>query len=169
LVSKGSAVLQGHCGILRPSQWNVVRRIRLEALSKTPDAFLGDFDIESDYDEEYWRGTFETASWHVFIAADAPMPDRIAGIARSSILDEFPDERYVESFWVRPHYRHQQVGRRMLHSIEREARRELRSVVRLSVLRKNQEAIRAFQSLGLSAVVEARSSKDEICLELPLT
>jgi GNAT superfamily N-acetyltransferase len=153
----------GHCRILLPSQWELVRQMRLAALSESPHAFLGRFKKESQFDESDWRGTFNSASWHGFFIARV-----IVGIAKSSILAEYPEERYVESFWVRPDHREREVGRRMLQSIVDEAKREQRRVIRLSVLRRNQSAIDAFYRLGLATIVAHRSSEEEICLELPL-
>lgn len=137
--------------------------MRLAALSESPHAFLGILKKESKFDETDWRATFTSASWHGFFIARA-----IVGIAKSSILAEHPEERYVESFWVRPDHRKREVGRRMLQSIVEEAKREQRRVIRLSVLRRNQSAIDAFYRLGLTATVTERSSDQEICLELPL-
>ena len=165
----GGSILSGQCRILHLSHWNLVRQLRLEALRESPEVFLGDYDQEVALSDEYWQATFDGASWHAFLIDGLAMTrDKIAGIAKSTVLRQFPDERYVESFWVRPRYRHQQVGRRMMHNIIREARRDKRRVIRLSVLRTNQEGIKAFHSLGLSAEVPDRSSAHEICLELPL-
>lgn len=152
-----------HCSILVPAQWELVREMRLAALSESPHAFLGMLKKESKFGETDWRTTFKSASWHGFFIARA-----IIGIAKSSILAEHPEERYVESFWVRPAYRKSEVGRRMLQSIVDEAKREQRHVIRLSVLRGNQSAIDAFYRLGLATIVAQRSSEHEICLEMPL-
>src|SRR5215469_10447018 len=129
--------------------------MRLAALSESPHAFLGKIKKESEFDEADWRDTFRSASWHGFFIARS-----IIGIAKSSILAEYPEERYVESFWVRPDYRERDVGRRMLRSIVEEARRERRRMIRLSVLRSNQSAIDAFYRLGLATIVAHRSSED---------
>jgi ribosomal protein S18 acetylase RimI-like enzyme len=152
-----------HCRILLPAQWKLVREMRLAALSESPHAFLGMLKKESKFEETDWRATFKSASWHGFFIARA-----IVGIAKSSILAEHPEERYVESFWVRPDHRKREVGRRMLQSIVDEAKREQRRVIRLSVLRRNQSAIDAFYRLGLATIVVQRSSEDEVCLEMPL-
>lgn len=137
--------------------------MRLDALSESPHAFLGKYKKESGFAEQDWRNTFKSASWHGFFVART-----IVGIAKSSILAEYPEERYVESFWVRPDHRKRQVARRMLQSIVAEAKSEHRRVIRLSVLRQNQSAIDAFYRLGLATTVAHRSSDDEVCLELPL-
>ena len=144
--------------------------MRLEALSLCPTAFLGNFHNESIHPEAEWRQTFQFASWHACFLGEDHFPDRerIAGIAKSSLLAEFPGERYVESFWVRPSYRRLHIGRRILDSIIVEARKEQSKAIRLSVLTSNDQAMKAFRNLGFSTVVEARSSESEICLELPL-
>jgi ribosomal protein S18 acetylase RimI-like enzyme len=163
-VSTGDDIVSGYCGILEPDQWRLIRRLRLEALNQSPKAFLGELSRERLLAEDDWRKTFEYASWHAFFVTRS----NIVGIAKSSRLAAYPDERYIESFWVRDGYRHKQVGRRMLDSIVAEARNDELRVVRLSVLRSNCQAIAAFKRLGLSAEVLGRSSSDEVCLELPL-
>jgi ribosomal protein S18 acetylase RimI-like enzyme len=168
-VSPCAISLPGYCRVLHPDQWWLVKLMRLEALSKSPQAFLGSYSGESLFVEDDWRKTFDSASWHGFFhTQESAEPDEIAGIARSSILSDFPGERFIESFWVRPKYRRRQVGRRMLHSIVSEARAEHLEVVRLSVRRTNQLGIKAFRRLGFATVVPARSSPDEICVELRL-
>jgi ribosomal protein S18 acetylase RimI-like enzyme len=162
-VSSNDRGSDGHCRILLPAQWELVRQMRLAALSESPNAFLGRLKKESQFDETDWRDTFTSASWHGFFIARA-----IVGIAKSSILAEYPEERYVESFWVRPDHRKREVARRMLQSIIDEAKREQRRVVRLSVLRQNQSAIDAFYRLGLATIVSHRSSDNEVCLEMSL-
>lgn len=153
----------GDCRILVPAQWRLVRQMRLAALSESPHAFLGKYDSESAWNEQDWRHTFTVASWHGYFS-----PRAIVGIAKSSILADYPEERYVESFWVCPDRRKRQVARRILASIVDEAMREKRRVIRLSVLRTNQSAIDAFCRLGLAATVAHGPSDEEICLELPL-
>ena len=137
--------------------------MRLAALSESPQAFLGEIDEEIIYQEDDWRKTFESASWHGFFMTGRPV-----GIAKSSILTEYPEERYVESFWVKPEYRNQRVARLILRSVVEEARREGRIFIRLSVLLTNQAAIEVLRQLGFSRTVPTRSNDHEICLELPI-
>ena len=138
-------------------------------MRQSPNAFLGSYDEVLAYSEDDWRKTFEDASWHGFFVAENHSSARaVIGIARSSRLSQFPDERYIESFWVHNDYRRKQVGRRMLQSIMREAVGEGRNVIRLSVLWKNTEAILAFAELGLITIVPGRSNQFEVCLELAL-
>ena len=153
-----------YCRVLLPAEWSTIRDMRLAALSESPQAFLGEFDEEMTYQEDDWRKTFESASWHCsFLATGSPV-----GIAKSSVLTEHPEERYIESFWVSPEYRNQHVAQLIVQSIIDEARVEGRSCIRLSVLRTNLRAIRAVGHLGFSKIVAARSGENEICLELPL-
>ena len=137
--------------------------MRLAALSESPQAFLGEFDEEMSYQEDDWRKTFESASWHGYFLVGRPV-----GIAKSSILTGYPEERYVESFWVKPEYRNQRVARLILRSVVEEARREGRIFIRLSVLLTNQAAIEVLRQLGFSRTVPTRSNDHEICLELPI-
>jgi len=137
--------------------------MRLRALSESPDVFLGKFDDESGFQRNDWLKTFSAASWHGYF-----MGDEIVGIAKSAILMQYPDERYVESFWVDPDHRNHKVGREILQSIIAEAEKEKRAVIRLSVLRKNRPAIEIFRHLGFS-VDAGRSNHDEICLQLAIS
>lgn len=155
---------RGYCRILLPTEWSTVRDLRLAALSESPQAFLGEIVEELSYQEDDWRKTFESASWHTYFVPSGPA----VGIAKSSVLTEHPEERYVESFWVHPEHRYRQIARLIVRSIVDEARAEGRSVIRLSVLLTNQRAIGAVRRLGFSRTVPARSGKNEVCLEMPL-
>ena len=153
----------GYCRILLPTQWRIVRHMRLAALSDSPLAFLGALDEESILDKDDWLKTFESASWHGCFVTDSPI-----GIAKSRMLTEHPEERYVESFWVKPEHRNQRVARLIIQSIVEEARNEGRSFIRLSVLWTNHSAIGVLRQLGFSRTVPSRTGDHEICLELPL-
>lgn len=152
---------QGYCMILLSDQWPIIREMRLEALRESPQAFLGTFEDESVYQPGDWIKTFESASWHGCV-----IDGSLVGIARSSILSDHPEERYVESFWVKPQHRNQQVARLIVHSIVEEARKEGRRFIRLSVLHTNRVAIAALRQLGFSHRVPSRTNEHEICLEL---
>jgi GNAT superfamily N-acetyltransferase len=167
-VSSCGSSLHGYCSILHPNQWELVRRLRLEALRTSPQAFLGSYEREKLRVEDDWRKTFESASWHgFFIGWNVASSDGMAGIAKSST--EYPGERFVEAFWVRPRYRRRQVARRMLDSIIHEARAEELGVIRLNVRRINEQAIDAFRKLGFSTDVPSRSNPCELCLELRIS
>lgn len=162
-VSEGSD--NGRCDILSPDQWPLVKTMRLAALADAPRAFLGDLEQESQLVEDDWRKTFDLASWHGhFVAAD------IVGIARSSILPQYPQERYLESFWIRPAQRHLHVARMIMASVVSEARSEGRGFIRLSVLRENQAILKTLRHLGFSSVVADpdRTTDLEYCLEFPI-
>jgi ribosomal protein S18 acetylase RimI-like enzyme len=150
----------GRCAILTLEQWDLVRQLRLEALEDSPQAFLGDLAEESFRSEFEWRQTFESASWHCYLAGD-----EVVAIARSVSYPQHPDERYVESFWIRKKNRHEHIARMLLDSITDEAAREGRQFVRLSVLRTNLDAREALRHLGFSAEVPERTNADEICLQ----
>jgi ribosomal protein S18 acetylase RimI-like enzyme len=157
----------GHCRNLDVSQWELVREMRLAALAESPNAFLGHLAEESLLCEDDWRKTFISASWHAyFISDEASDTEHVVGIAKSSILSEYPDERYVESFWTRPAYRHRYVAKAVLASIVAEARSESRRFIRLAVLTRNIDVRRAFERLGFVSEVAARTTKDEVSLEL---
>lgn len=152
---------KGYCMILVRDQWPIVREMRLAALRESPQAFLGVFEDELIFQPDDWIKTFESASWHGCFIADSPV-----GIAKSSILTEHPEERYIESFWVNPQHRNRRIARLIVHSIVDEARREGRLFIRLSVLHTNRAAIAVIRQLGFSRRVPSRTNEREICLEL---
>lgn len=152
---------KGYCLILVKDQWPIVRDMRLAALRESPQAFLGAFEDELIFQPDDWVRTFESASWHGCFLNDSPV-----GIAKSSILTEHPEERYIESFWVKPRHRNQRVARLIVRSIVAEAKTEGRRVIRLSVLQTNPAAIAALRQLGFSRRVPSRTNEHEICLEL---
>lgn len=152
---------KGYCLILAREQWPIVRDMRLAALRESPQAFLGAFEDELVFQPDDWIKTFESASWHGCFMDDSPV-----GIAKSSILTEHPDERYIESFWVKPQHRNQRIARLIVRSVVAEAKEEGRRFIRLSVLHKNWAAVAALRQLGFSRRVPSRTNEHEICLEL---
>lgn len=140
-----------------------MRQSRLEALADSPRAFLGSLAEESSYREHEWRQTFDSASWHGYFAED-----ELVGIARSVSYTQHPDERYVESFWVREKHRHEHVARPILESIIAEALSEGRRFIRLSVLRGNTDVVETLRHLGFATQVPERTTEHEICLERPI-
>jgi GNAT superfamily N-acetyltransferase len=91
---------------LTPTDWPVLRRVRLEALLDSPDAFMSSHAYESRWSELEWRRVFDAATW--IVAREA---ERVIGLAKSVRLPDKPAMRHVESVWVAPTYRRRGVLR----------------------------------------------------------
>jgi ribosomal protein S18 acetylase RimI-like enzyme len=155
------------CRVIVCSEWQLVRDARLAALSESPDAFLGSFNEEFLFQEDDWRKTFMQASWHGSFKKRLFKKRELIGIAKSSILTDYPDERYVESLWVAPKHRVRGIARDIIEHIAAEGQNEGRSFIRLAVLRENSAASKAFTRLGFLPT-SGRSNEYENCLELEL-
>src|SRR3974390_128994 len=70
--------------LLTPDDWHKLRKVRLSALSESPQVFLSTYEQEEEYDESKWRGEFIRGDWYIGIARveSADEPVSIAGITR---------------------------------------------------------------------------------------
>jgi ribosomal protein S18 acetylase RimI-like enzyme len=134
------AVLDVHA--LTPGDWQVLRTIRLRALSESACAFTSHYDRESRWSEQQWRHRFDAADWVVAV-------DRGEMIGIAGLVDgQFDEPQHVESMWVAPSHRHGGVCRSLLEGLAEIARRGGRTELWLWVLEDNTTARRAYERLG---------------------
>jgi GNAT superfamily N-acetyltransferase len=96
--------------ILAPTEWKILRDVRLRALKDSPSAFVSSYEVEAPWTEVHWRRRFDGALWVV-----ARRGQRIVGLARSVRVQGRPaEERHLESVWVEPGHRKTGVTRALL-------------------------------------------------------
>jgi RimJ/RimL family protein N-acetyltransferase len=113
-----------------------LREIRLEAITRHPEAFSRDPASESKLTDEEWRGRVEKGWWFICEGDGA-----WAGICAFS-RDPSPKTRHLASFgamYVRDGYRGKGVGDALIHAAMAEAAK----IVELVVLTVNAENPRA--------------------------
>ncbi len=131
---------------LAPTDWRVLRSVRLEALFDSPHAFTSTYDCEARWGEPEWRRFFDAATW--VVAREA---ERLIGLARS-VGDH--TMRHVESVWVAPTHRRGGVCSTLLQGLAEIDRRMGVTELLLWVLEDNLDALYAYEALGFKPTGE---------------
>lgn len=97
--------------VLRPAQWQLVRRLRRRALRESPDA-LAPYEREAQWQSHDWARTFDAGRWFV-----ANADRRAVGLARSLPEPAKPWQRNIESVWVAPGFRGRGIARRLVDAV----------------------------------------------------
>jgi ribosomal protein S18 acetylase RimI-like enzyme len=129
--------------LLTPVDWRVLKAARLDALRDSPHAFMSCYDHEWRLGELEWRRMFEAAMWIVARAAED-----VVGVVRSVGEPSRPCVRHLESIWVAPTHRRRGVFRALLDGLAEIERRKGVTDLMLWVLEDNQDAQRAYETLG---------------------
>ena len=102
--------------ILVPTEWEVLREIRLRTLLDSSYAFMSHYHRETGWSEERWRQRLDASTWVV-----ATERGTVVGI---TALVGHPNEPHrVESIWVAPTHRNRGVFRGLLEIVVQVARR----------------------------------------------
>lgn len=135
--------------LLTPDDWQLLRKVRLEALRESPHAFMSTYAHESEWAEAQWRGVFDDATW---IVAHEAMS--LIGLARSVGEPGRPTVRDVESIWVAPTHRRRGIFRGLLHTLAEMERRNGVTELLLWILEDNHDAQCAYEALGFELTEE---------------
>jgi ribosomal protein S18 acetylase RimI-like enzyme len=134
--------------VLTSEEWPMWRALRLAALADAPHAFssqLSDWQGQGDR-EERWRARLEIPGSVNIVAV---LDDRSVGMASGVPSTE---EGMVEliSMWVSPAARGRGVGDHLIRAVERWARQSPARVLRLCVMRDNEQAITLYRRHGFA-------------------
>ena len=129
---------------LKPSQWNVLKRVRLEALRDTPDAFGTTYEEESQYNEEEWRKRLQREDCITYVAfiEDSPI-----GLVVGAPYDE---RAGLFAMWVNSKYRGKGLGSRLVDRIIEWARSNEYSAILLDVADNNTSALALYVRKGFT-------------------
>lgn len=84
-----------------PEEWEQYRALRLEALRESPEAFVADYETETEYDESLWRERMKRSTRLL-----AEVDGQPVGIVSVRPNDEmFDDAAELFGLWVRPEHR----------------------------------------------------------------
>jgi GNAT superfamily N-acetyltransferase len=127
---------------IMPAEWATLRKLRLDALRDTPQAFLGTLEEEAERDEAEWRRLASDRAWLV-----ATLDAEAAGIA-SVVRHPVSADCYVESMWVDPRFRRRGVATALLEGASGIATEIGRRELLLWVLEGNSSAGATYQRYG---------------------
>ena len=129
---------------LTSDDWRDVRSVRLRALTDAPEAFTSTIERESAYDEAKWRDLAATGRW--FVAVD----DELVGVAVGvSGWSGDPNDRELVGMWVAPSHRRRGMAGALLDRVKAWATSEGATTLRLGVREGNEQAVRAYQRMGM--------------------
>lgn len=133
-----------HIELLTADQWEILRRVRLEALRQAPDSFLARYEDEEKFEEARWRAEFDRGQWSV-----GSYRRRRVSLLGSTREKHTPwSECFLEYLWVSPEWRYRGLGSSMLvHAIERLRKEGVRTAF-LWVLDGNDTAVRLYRRVG---------------------
>jgi len=156
---------------VRTEDWQLVKQIRLQALSDSPNAFLETVEKAMEMPDDQWlertRQNAEGLSSTCWLAF---LDDQAVGIAvgvRNSRGDSSPPE--LVSMWVAPGARGRGLGRLLVEGVALWARQSGASELRAEVTAQNRQVAEFYLRLGFHEILTASSTgSTNLLLTLPL-
>ena len=143
------AVAPGDLEVLRltPDDWQVWRRLRLEALADSPDAFVSRLsDWQGDGDtEERWRNRLGSPGSRCFVCHRAGVP---VGMVSADPDQDGRPVTWLQSMWVALDARGAGVVDVLVRAVVESARERGHDEVLLEVRVGNERAAAAYRRLG---------------------
>ncbi len=139
---------------LGPSDWALLRDVRLRALSDAPYAFGSTFEEESQRGDAWWKSSVERFEWHEgvtlawFVAEEG---DELVGIVAGLPPNDEEDCPEIISMWVDPRRRGSGIADRLLTAAVDWAIQEGAQTISLGVADGNERARRFYQRAGFVA------------------
>lgn len=158
--------------VLTSNDWDVLRKIRLAALSESAGSFLSTYQDETEYDESKWQSEFIRGEWYVGVVdPDSNEPVSVLGITREH---GSPIQRhFLEYVWVAPEFRRRGLAFTMIQLVLGRLRSAGVRTLFLWVLDGNDNAMRLYKRLGFvscnhSHPLEARPGRSEELMQVDL-
>jgi ribosomal protein S18 acetylase RimI-like enzyme len=137
---------------VQPSEWQAYRRLRLQALAESPDAFGSTFESEASRSDDEWKSRLTRAADGLddlpLFAISAGHP---VGLAWGKVSSEEPSLVHLYQMWVSPEFRGQGVGRALLVAVISWAREKSSSAIELGVTVTNTSAYNLYSGAGFKA------------------
>lgn len=151
---------------IRPEEADVLKQLRIAALTDRPDAFGSTLEREVGFGDDLWNERAANASSgslrSLFLAW---REDEAVGIVGG--MRESPDDGVIElvSMWTSPTVRRTGVGRRLAEAIIDWADQTDADRLELWVTRGNDSAQRLYESLGFHVTDEHQPLPSDPCRE----
>ncbi len=142
---------------LGPDDWPQFKRLRLEMLSDAPAAFGSNHARESQYSKEEWRAFLQ--AFHPIVMKVGAETAGTAGYLLPS--EEAPLRAKIVSMYVRPPFRREGLGRRLLSGIMSLIREETAATEAvLTVYEENAKAFELYRSTGFQVCGGGQQTED---------
>lgn len=141
---------------LERDKWNVLRDLRLTALTESPKKFLATSAEEDQYAPEQWIAEFDRGFW--YICEDGAEAVGLIGIAYES---EKPYDGYnLEYLWVRPSHRKSGIASELVANAIRRLREIRCEIAYLWIIDGNDEAMGLYEKLGFVSTHDRQELPD---------
>jgi RimJ/RimL family protein N-acetyltransferase len=142
---------------LDPSDWEALRRLRLDALLDAPDAFGSSYEVEGQREEGDWLWWIVGESGRSVVTTFALATDgELVGMATGAEFNEEPGTVHLFGMWVRPGQRGQGRGAALVHAVKDWATGRGAARVVLRVAEENADATRLYERCGFEPHPEDR-------------
>ena len=132
----------------REDEWPTYRRLRLQSLAESPDAFGSTLAREESMDDDHWRDRLgRGVGSEANLPLVAEMNEDAAGLAWGR-LEPDPECVRLYQMWVAPPFRRFGLAAMLLETVIRWGREADRKVFELSVSSHNLPAVRLYQRAG---------------------
>lgn len=150
-----------------PGDEAIVKGIRLQALSDSPDDFDSTFERERAFPEEEWTRRLGESATFLFVRPEGPR-----GIVAGVRHDTLPRAAFLVSMWVHPDFRGTGAADALIVSVLDWARERNLHEMLLHVDARNVRARRCYERHGFRAtgeqLVRERDGTPEIEMRCPL-
>jgi ribosomal protein S18 acetylase RimI-like enzyme len=134
-------------------EWEMLRDVRLAALSEAPYAFGSTYAWEAPFTEEQWRGRLSSRSVMFFAFAGELAAREPAGLAGAYEEDGAAD---LVSMWVRPAARRRGVGEALVTAAAHWAKARGHDTLYLWVTESNAQARELYERCGFTPTGEGQ-------------
>lgn len=162
------------CAIRRltPDEWQLLRRVRLDALRESPAAFASSVEREAAFDEARWRFRLESSAYFV-AERDGEVVGMACAVRHVEPDSDLPPAMELVSMWVAPAYRRGGVGARLVAEVLDFARGEGEPLLGLWVAGGNEQAEAFYRGAGFERTGEQqgmpqRPERCEVRMTIPL-
>lgn len=134
---------------IKSGEWELLKRVRLAALTDSPDAFSSTLERENAFPDETWRErTRDSADGIHSFCAVALDDDSEIGIAVGLSDADDATRCYLVSMWVAPSFRGTEVARSLVEAVADWAKQRNASLLLAGVTPCNERALSFYKKVG---------------------
>ena len=131
---------------IEAADWELLRDVRLRALTEDPDAFAATHAQESRFSDEQWQGRAAQSNGASFVVDGAEGPEGLV----TGFVDDDPATVFLVGMWLAPALRGTGVAGELVSHVVEWARTSGAMRVSLSVEGHNQRAARLYERFGFT-------------------